>query len=73
MTHDDVMAAAGDLSLAQVGLRLIADEGGTSLEFTSSTGTKVIVRINELGEKMNRHEAETLRQWSADQQAHRKR
>jgi len=50
----------------------MADEGGTSLEFTSSAGTKAVIRINDLVNTMSRHEAETLRNWSADQQAKRR-
>jgi hypothetical protein len=60
-----------DLTLSEVGLRLLADEGGTSLEFTASTGTKALIRVNDLAESITRQEAETLRVWSADQQAKR--
>lgn len=72
MVDDGEEAIPPNLTLAEVGLRLLADEGGTSLEFIASTGTKAVIRINDLAEKLTRHEAETLRNWSADQQARRK-
>jgi hypothetical protein len=72
MTDDGEKTLPTGLTLAEVGLRLFADEGGTSLEFAASTGTKAVIRINDLAEKVTRHEAETLRVWSADQQARRK-
>jgi len=72
MVDEGEKALPQDLTLAEVGLRLMADEGGTSLEFTSSAGTKAVIRINDLVNTMSRHEAETLRNWSADQQAKRR-
>lgn len=71
MGDDAEKALPSDLTLADVGLRLFADESGTSLEFTSSGGTAVVLRINDLAGTLNRHDAETLRCWSADRQAKR--
>ncbi|HTI85937.1 MAG TPA: hypothetical protein VL966_04975 [Alphaproteobacteria bacterium] len=61
-----------DLMLSEAGLRLRADESGTSIEFVCHDGRSVQIRINDFGERLNRHEAEILRVWSAEQQARRR-
>ena len=66
------LSYAETLTLADAGLRLIADENGTSLEFMCQDGQRLRLRINDLGEWLNRHEAQVLRTWSAERQAQRK-
>jgi hypothetical protein len=60
-----------DLTLAEIGLRVLVDDNGTSLEFTCSAGTKAVIRVNDIA-NITRQESETLRHWSADRQARRK-
>jgi hypothetical protein len=61
-----------DLTLSEAGLRVRADESGTSIEFVCKDGRSVRVRVNDFGEHLNRHEAEILRIWSSEQQARRR-
>jgi hypothetical protein len=56
------------MTLADAGLRLIVDESGTFLEFMCTNGRILRLRINDLGEQLDRHEAEILRIWSAERQ-----
>jgi hypothetical protein len=70
MANEGENAIPTDLTLADVGLRLLVDDKGTALEFTCSAGTKAVIRINDIS-GITRHESETLRHWSADQQARR--
>jgi hypothetical protein len=71
MADESDKPLANDLTLAEVGLRLLVGEYGTALEFTCSAGTKAVIRVNDIS-GITRHESETLRLWSADQQARRK-
>lgn len=70
MAYSDDLA--DNLTLADAGLKLFADESGTSLEFLCTNGQSVRVRINDFGELLNRHESQILRTWSAERQAKRK-
>jgi hypothetical protein len=72
MTDEGENPLPSDLTLAEIGLRLLVDDNGTALEFTCSAGTKAVIRLNNLS-GITRQESETLRHWSADQQERRRR
>jgi hypothetical protein len=71
MVDEGEMTLPDDLTLAEIGLRILVNDNGTALEFTCSAGTKAVIRVNDIA-GITRHESETLRHWSADQQAMRK-
>jgi hypothetical protein len=59
----------GEPTLADVGLRVLARDDGTWLEFTTSKGAHARIDVRRIAEHVGNADAVVIREWCADQQA----